>query len=135
MSAESDAINKVAQEYMSTANSGDLNKWVGTLTDDVVFLPPDQPLVTGKNAVRAWAKETLFDPFRMKLNFSFDEIEVFGSSAFTRGPFTLVLTPTKGGSETKMIGKFVDIFRRESDGSWKFARVIFNSDKPLPGGE
>ena len=130
MSTESDAINAVAQEYISACNSGDLNKWVGTLTDDIVFLPPDQPLVTGKNAVRGWIKENFFDPFRMKLNFSFDEIEVVGSTACTYGRFTLALSPTAGGADTQLVGKFIDIFSRGSDGTWKFARVIFNLDKP-----
>ncbi|MCI0388332.1 MAG: SgcJ/EcaC family oxidoreductase [Acidobacteria bacterium] len=131
MSTESDAIRGIAQEYMSAINSGDLDKWLGTLTDDVVFLPPDQPLVSGKNAVREWAKETFFDPFRMKLNLSFDEIEVFGDTATTYGRCTLFLSPTGGGSATEMVGKFIDIFRRESDGAWRFARAMFNFDKPV----
>jgi ketosteroid isomerase-like protein len=67
----------------------------------------------------------------MKLNFSFDEIEVLGSTAVTYGRFTLVLSPTGGGSDTKMIGKFIDVFRHESDGAWKFIRIMFNTDKPV----
>ena len=134
MSAETAAINRTAKEYLSAINSGDLNQWLGTLTDDVVYLPPDQPMVTGKKAVRPWVKKTFFDPFKMKLNFSFDELEVLGSSAFGHGRFTLALTPRAGGKNAKIAGKFVDIFRRQSNGAWKFARVIWNSDKPASGG-
>jgi uncharacterized protein (TIGR02246 family) len=131
MPTEPDAIRRIAQEYMGAANAGDLDKWLGTLTDDIVFLPPDHPLVSGKDAVRAWAKETFFDPFRMKLNLSFDEIEVFGDTAHAYGRFTLSLSPAGGGSDIEMVGKFIDIFRRESDGVWRHARAIFNSDKPV----
>ena len=134
MAAELDAINRTVQEYTGTINSGDLNQWLGTLTDDVVCLPPDQRMVSGKKAVRPWIKKTFFDPFEMKFNFSFDELEVFGSLAFARGRYTLSLTPKTGGSTTKIRGKFIDIFRRQSDGSWKFARIIWNSDKPATGG-
>jgi len=131
MSTESDAIRQVVQEYLNAFNSGDLTKWLGTLTEDIVFLPPDHPLVSGKNAVRAWAKETFFDPFRMKLDVSFDEIEVLGDTAHAYGRFTLFLSPTGGGSDIEMVGKFIDIFRLESDGAWRYARAMFNSDKPI----
>jgi uncharacterized protein (TIGR02246 family) len=131
MSTESDAIRQVVQEYVNAINSGDLNKWLGTLTDDVVFLPPDHPLASGKNAAGAWVKESFFDPFRMKLDVSFDEIEVLGDTAHAYGRFTLLLSPTGGGSDIEMVGKFINIFRRESDGAWRYARAMFNSDKPV----
>ena len=134
MSAESDAIKRTSQEYMNAINSGDLNQWLETLTEDVVCLPPDQRMVTGKKAVRPWMKKTFFDPFQMRFHHTFDEIEVLGATAFARGRFTLSLTPRAGGSATKMRGKFIDIFRRQPDGSWKFARIIWNSDKPATGG-
>src|SRR5262245_56586412 len=118
MSSESDAINRVAQAYGSALNSGDLDKWLNTLTDDVVFLPPDQPLISVKQAVRGWPKENFFPPFKMRLNFSFDEIEVLDTTAVTYGRFTLFLSPTGGGPDTEMVGKFVNIFRRESGGAW-----------------
>jgi hypothetical protein len=35
-----------------------------------------------------WAKETFFAPFRMRLNFSFDEIEVLDSTAVGYGLMT-----------------------------------------------
>ena len=31
-------------------------------------------------------------------------------------------------------GKYIEIWRRQSDGSWKVALDIFNSDLPLPEG-
>jgi hypothetical protein len=47
-----------------------------------------------------------------------------------RGPFELRLTPKSGGELVVDRGKFVDLFRRQSDGSWKFARVMFNRNRP-----
>lgn len=131
MSTEADAIRQVVQEYLNAINSGDLTKWLGTLTEDVVFLPPDHHLVSGKNATGAWVKESFFDPFRMKLDVSVDEIEVLGDTAHAYGRFTLFLSPTGGGSDMEMVGKFINIFRRESDGAWRYARAMFNSDKPV----
>ena len=93
MSAESDAIHRTLQEYVSAVNAGELNQWLGTLTDDIVFLPPDQPRIDGKDAVRLWAKNNFFDPFQMMLTHSFDELDVVGPMAFVHGRFALPLTP------------------------------------------
>jgi ketosteroid isomerase-like protein len=134
MSAESDAIHRTLQEFVSAVNAGDLDQWLETLTDDVVFLPPDEPRIDGKDAVRPWVKENFFDAFRMVLNLSFDELDVVGPMAFAHGRFALPVIPKPAGSGRKMTGKFVYLFRCLPDGSWKFARIIWNYDEPAGGG-
>ncbi|MDA2934014.1 DUF4440 domain-containing protein [Acidobacteria bacterium AH-259-D05] len=134
MSDERDAIDKLVQEYAETVSSGDLTSWTKVLAEDVVFQPQDLPQVIGKGAVEAWAKESWFDPFDMNLSFQSEEVEVLGSWAFGRGRFTLGLTPTGGGRSTQANGKFLTIFRREPDGSWKYARTSFSFDAPLEVG-
>ena len=134
MSDEREAINKLVQEYAETVSSGDLTSWTKVLTEDVVFQPPDLPQVSGKSAVAAWAKESWFDPFDMNLSLQFEEVEVLGSWAFGRGRFTLGLTSTGGGSSTEANGKFLNIFRREPDGSWKYAINSYSFDAPLEVG-
>lgn len=131
MADEKAAITSVGQEYAAAVSSGDLNKWTATLTDDVVFQPPDHPQVSGRTAVVAWAKESFFDPFKMKLDFTFDEIEIWGTLAFARGRFTLALSPRQSGNAIQASGKFMNIFRRDPSGSWKYARAGFNFDAPL----
>ena len=133
VSAESDAIHRTVQEYVSAVNSGDLDQWLGTLTDDIVFLPPDQPRIDGKNAVRIWVKDNFFDPFRMMLDLQFDQLEVVGPVAYGHGRFALPLTPKSAGSGTQRTGKFVYLFRCLPDGSWKFVRIIWNYDMPATG--
>jgi ketosteroid isomerase-like protein len=125
------AIMSNAEKYKIAANSGNLDMWLETCTQDIVFQPPDHPQVSGKESVAKWAKENFFDPFHMELNFEFEEIEILGTWAFSRGKFTLKLTPAGGGNETASTGKFLNIFRRESYGSWYYARASFSFDAPL----
>jgi len=75
-------------------------------------------------------KSGFFDPFQVHLSFVFDELNVAGDWAFARGPFELRLTPKPGGEPVVDRGKFIDVFRRQGDGSWRFARVIFNRNRP-----
>jgi uncharacterized protein (TIGR02246 family) len=128
-SADANAIRALGKAYEAACNAGDLDRWTETFTDDAIFFPPDHPLVAGRLAIRDWAKRAFFDPYKMQLTFSFTEVSVSGDWAFTHGPYTLLLTPKDGSPAVQAKGKFIDVFRRRSDG-WRFARVIFNSDTP-----
>jgi uncharacterized protein (TIGR02246 family) len=127
--ADADAIRAVAKVYETATNAGDLDRWIQTFAEDAVLLPPDPPMMAGRAAIRDFAKQSYFDPFKLQLSFSFSDLTVSGDWAFAHGPYTLSLTPKDGSPAVQAKGKFVDVFRRRPDG-WKFARVIFNSDAP-----
>ena len=128
---EKNEITKLVQEYAAAITAGDVQRWGATLSDDIVFQPPDHAQVSGKVAVLAWGTESFFDPFKMRLDMSFEEIEIFGGSAFARGRFALELTPREAGAAAQTTGKFMNIFRRDASGSWKYARAGFSFDAPL----
>lgn len=126
-----EGIARLREAFISTANSGDLDAWMALNTEDIAFLPPDEPIVKGQAAVRQWMDETYFTPYDVKLDFSFDEEEILGTTAILSGPFTQTLTPKDGSAPVAVKGKFIDIAKKGSDGSWKFSRIIFNSDAPM----
>jgi uncharacterized protein (TIGR02246 family) len=128
--ADARAIKQVADDYTAACNAADLDGFMATCTDDIVFLPPDDNAVVGADAVAAYIKNGFFDPFQVHLSFVFDELNVAGDWAFARGPFELRLTPKPGGEPVVDRGKFIDVFQRQGDGSWRFARVIFNRNLP-----
>jgi uncharacterized protein (TIGR02246 family) len=130
MSSESDrsAIYEHRDAYNQTLRDGDVEGWLATLSDDCVFLPPASPAANGKDAVRKWATETIFDPFHVGLDYDFEELEFVGSWAFGWGWFQQTLTPKAGGDVVQVRGTFLDVFRQEADGKWLLARVSFNTD-------
>ena len=130
VTGEKAAIISVAEKYRLAVNAGDLKMWIETLTDDVISLPPDHPRIDGKEATSKWAKEAFFDPFKMNLQLEFDEVQVLGSWAFAIGRFNLTLTSNTDGSKLDVQGKFTDLFREDSDGTWRFATIMWNSDAP-----
>jgi ketosteroid isomerase-like protein len=131
--ADARAIRKVADEYTTACNTGNLDALMATCTPDVVFLPPDDNAVSGAAQSRQWLKTTFFDPFNVLLSFSIAELDVRGDRAVAYGPFRLTLTPRDGGAAIHDAGKFIDVYHRQGDGSWKFGRVIFNRDAPATG--
>jgi ketosteroid isomerase-like protein len=56
---------------------------VATFTDDVVFLSPNEPVVVGKAAVRAWCAEYL-KSFTIHWDKAVSEFTVAGEWAFER---------------------------------------------------
>jgi len=129
--AETAAIKKTIQAYADAVNSEDLTSWVNTMAEDVVFQPPNRPQLNGKDAVVNWAKEVFSDTLKRKLDMQIEEVQVLGSWAFAVGRYTSTYTPKQGGSTTEVHGKFINIFRRESTGDWKYARASHNHDAPL----
>lgn len=127
--SDREEIERVQREYKDACNEGDLRKWMSTLTEDAVVLPPGSPVVSGAE-IEKWAAETVFDEFNNGLTLIEDEVEVFGDWAFLRGRYRLSTTPKQGGDTVEDVGKYLDVMRRQDDGSWKFARLAWNSDSP-----
>ena len=101
------------------------------MTDDFIFAIPDAPKFVGKPTALAAAKAGFFDPFTLKIASKFEDVQIFGSQAFAHGSFTLDMIPKAGGGPTiRAPGKFSNFFRKEPDGSWHFALVIFSYDQP-----
>lgn len=131
MSTDVAGINATLSEYVAAVNAADGAAYGRTLTDDVLFMPPDSPKLIGREAVVEWARRDFFDKFEIQFQAAFDDVLVWDSRALASGAFSLDLTPKAGGAQIRTTGKFMNVFRKQGDGSWKYAQVIFNFDKPL----
>ena len=124
-------INETLERHVAAANAGDPHAYANTLADDVVYMPPDSPRVSGRDAVAAWMKQAFFDQFESNFQVQYDKVQVFGTEAFAVGSFTVELTPKSGGEAQKLTGKSVNAFRKQADSSWKYTLAIWNLDEPL----
>jgi uncharacterized protein (TIGR02246 family) len=130
MANDVEKIKSTQRKWVKTCNSGDIDAWQNTFTNNFIWMPPDSPIAVGKKAVVASVREGFFDPYNIKLRATFNDVRVFGAQACTSGKFSIELTPKAGGKSVKASGKFMDLLAKQRDGSWKFARRIFNYDKP-----
>jgi ketosteroid isomerase-like protein len=62
------------------------------------------------------------------------EIEGVGKLAYQRGTYQMTML-LPGGVTASDSGKYVEIRRRQADGTWLITRDIWNSDIPLPAAE
>jgi ketosteroid isomerase-like protein/mannose-6-phosphate isomerase-like protein (cupin superfamily) len=126
--ADVSALNHLQKQVDSAIIAGDTERYLTFLTDDAVLMPPNGPAVTGKDAIRSW-NQAMSRAFRIQEYASRnDEVIVAGEWAFRRAAIDWTLTATSGAQAVRDRGKFIIIYRRQGDGSWKVARDIWNSD-------
>lgn len=125
---DAEAIDRVREAVVTAENSGDLDGLVALHTDDAIRMPPNEPAVIGKEAIRTrW--QAFFDRYTTNnVTVSSEEIIVAGDWAFDRGTYTIALPAVEGSKTIEESGKYLGIASRQPDGSWRWSRLIWNSN-------
>lgn len=127
--ADKAAIDSLDREFARLANAADFASLVKMYyATDAVMLPPNAPAVQGQGNIEAFLRT--FPPIS-NMQLHTDEVDGVGDLAYVRGRYTMTLTPP-GGAAMADSGKYLEVFRRQSDKSWKAVRDMFSSDLPLP---
>jgi uncharacterized protein (TIGR02246 family) len=130
LSDEDIAANKaLTAAYVQGINSKDWAAVTVLYTEDAILMPPNQPLVQGREAILVWAEA--FPPLT-EFDLTLVEIDGYGDLAYVRGMGTMTMTPESAPEPIKDTVKYIEIRRKQDDGSWLIAIDIMNSDLPLP---
>jgi uncharacterized protein (TIGR02246 family) len=126
--ADQAAIRQATASAEKAVNARDFAAWAATYAEDAAMLPPNAEAVQGRAAIQAWAEA--FPPVS---DFRLQQLDLDGRGdlAYVRGTYSMVITPPGAAPATDR-GKYLEIWRKQSDGSWKIARDMFNSDVPPP---
>jgi len=117
------------EAYVTAINSNNLDTLLGVLTEDVVFLAPQEPVMVGKAAVRPWL-EGYLKAFKTHWDKPVQEFVVNGEWAFERYSYKSTDTPAGGGAVVEDTGWGLVIYHRETDGKWRVARDAWGADHP-----
>jgi len=128
--ADKAAIEEVAVQALEIANgSKDWMAYARTYyAEDGIMMAPNAEPVQGLEAIAA-----LFAAMPPFSDLAFETLEIDGTSdmAYARGKYTAVwMVP--GMDPMPDEGSYLEIWKRQADGSWKVAMDVFNSDLPLP---
>ena len=113
--------------YIEAILAADLDLLMTFYTEDATLMPPLASPVEGKIAVRVSWSEGFNQVTVIKAVSELDEIMVFGDWAYSRGRYKGISRPVDGGPEYEEGLNFSGMWHRESDGSWKIARDMWNS--------
>ena len=93
---------------------------------DAVRMPPNQPPVEGRDAIRRWLEQL---PPITSFNFRLVDLQGAGAVAFMRGSYSITAAPP-GVAPVSDSGKILVVFRKQLDGSWLRVADAWNSVLP-----
>jgi uncharacterized protein (TIGR02246 family) len=127
------AIRASDSAFVSAMASGDAAAVAAIYVPDAHVLPPDAPPVEGRAAIQQFFAGFL-GAYHVTAVVSSDEIEGRGDLAFARGHYTLEGTPKAAGTPPlHEEGKFLEVLRRQPDGTWRLAADMWSPNGPPPG--
>ena len=122
------AVRAVATGIVQADNERALARVLAYYADDAVLMPPGEPPVSGRTAIRP-RYETLFAGFDPAIEARVDEICVEGALAYVRGRNggRLQARAGSGGADRQLDDVYLMLLRREKDGAWRISHLIWHA--------
>ena len=137
VAAEEAAIRKADIAWAKTGEMKDLEAQMEFYTDDPIpiMMPPNGPKAVGKEAILE-AFRPMYDRPDLAVTWRPGKVEVArsGDIGYVLGTYEMTMNDPEGNPRTDK-GKYIELWKKQADGSWKVAADIFNSDLPAPGAE
>jgi ketosteroid isomerase-like protein len=111
------AFEKLNTKVIEAFNSSDIKTCVESYTEDATLLLADRPPIKGWKAIEA-ALQEYADAGAKLLPVEQLETRSSGDMGVCVGTYAFEM-PLEGSAPVKQRGKFVTVFMRQSDGSWK----------------
>lgn len=122
-------VREVFARYTEAMVSGDPVLWTSIWDEKAVQMPPDAPAIFGKKAI-ADRISASFQSWRWEFAINTEEVMIAGELALARGTFVSSMTPRDGGDREFGDGKFLTVFKRQEDGTWRIYRDCYNFNTP-----
>jgi ketosteroid isomerase-like protein len=133
--ADEATLKNLDAEWSKAAGAKDVDKTASYYSDDALVLPPNMPTINGKQGARAmWQGMFSVPDFGGGWKVSKVEVARSGDLAYVTGTYELSETDARGKPMTDK-GKYLEVWKKQGDGTWKCVVDMFNSDLPSDAGE
>lgn len=130
MSAHDEIMSR-HQSFIAAFAAEDYTGMREYLTEDHVGMAPARPQMIGRDDAEAFWREG-FEMAKSAFTSHAEDVTVLGDTAIDRFGFVMKIEPRDGSPAIRDEGKCLWVWRRESDGAWRLAAAIWNSDSPEP---
>ncbi|MDH4198259.1 MAG: DUF4440 domain-containing protein [Candidatus Aminicenantes bacterium] len=127
------AIKALLDEWTQLYNAGDFDRLMSLFyAENSVLMSPNEPVRKGKEAILlGYQKASELNDEHVD-GTVVEDVRVSGDLAVVRGIDTGTTTPRSGGEPVKYNLKWLIVFERQSDGTWKCIYEMWNDNNPLP---
>jgi ketosteroid isomerase-like protein len=125
-------VDSAANRLLVALRSDSQDSLLALMGEDVVIMPPNEAILRGKAAVRAWYEQFLKQWRTSKLTVTNREVFIDGSWATEVAVFEWELIPAGGGTPITDRGSYMQVWHHEPDDQWLFSREVWNSSEPPP---
>jgi ketosteroid isomerase-like protein len=128
--AEEAAIREMDVECLKAAQVKDVERMVACYAEGASVFPANAPVVTGTEAIRASFSKLYAKPgFAVTWQMAQVEVSSAGDLAYGHGTYESIFKDPEGNPVTEQ-GKWVIVWKKQPDATWKMVADIWNSDGP-----
>jgi ketosteroid isomerase-like protein len=126
------ALREADASYHQSLEAMDLDAWTSMYAPDAKLYPPNGPMVTGAEAIRAFADQVRSTPgFRISVRPADLDVAASGDFGYTMGMYDMTMTGPDGQPVSDR-GRDFHVWQKQPDGSWKVLIDMWNSEVPMP---
>jgi uncharacterized protein (TIGR02246 family) len=123
------AVKEVEAAWVQDLATKDPDKSVGYFAEDGSALYPGAGILNGKAAIRAAMAPYFADPnFSLTFQSTRAIASKGGDMAYSQGTYTMTMTNPKTKKSVTDNEKYLTIYMKQADGSWRAVADTFNSD-------
>jgi len=130
--ADVQAVKDVEAAWLKDMATKDADKFASYFAEDGCALYPGAGIVCGREAIKAAVAPYFADPnFSFTLQSTRAEASKGGDMVYSQGTYTMTVTNPKTKKPMTDKGKYLTVYMKQADGSWKAAADTSNSDSPM----
>ncbi len=122
------AIKAMSDARAEAFRQGDAAGIAIHFTEDGVLMAPGAQASSGRAAVQAYYQK-IFDEFETDLESGYVSVDVDGDLAYGQGFAKVKLQPRDGGASSISTAKYINVLKRQPDGTWKTTHDIWNANE------
>jgi ketosteroid isomerase-like protein len=124
------SVDSVSGRLFAALRSDNADSLMALTADDIAIMPPNEAVLRGKPAVRAWYDAFVKQMHTSSLTTSNREVFVSQDYATEIAQFEWTLKSVEGGPAVVDRGSYMQVWHRQADGKWMFFREVWNSMAP-----
>ena len=127
------AVKDADTKWSQAAQAHDMATLDSYYADDATVLPANAEMITNKAGASKYWMDHLTKDVDVSWTPMYVEAAKDGDMAYVLGSYTMTTKPAKGkGAAVTDHGKYLSVWKKQADGSWKAEADTWNSDKALP---